>query len=155
MRFTVPALACTVAGTLALLALPATATRADSTATLPQLTGFHQMVVDSANGYVFLSEGISSESLLSGASSSTAIVVTDLTGTYITTLDAGDGVEGLALSSDGNTLYAALAATEPGRRHRRRRPGRSPRRQRRPRPSTSSAPAMSRTASPCKAAISG
>jgi hypothetical protein len=112
MRFTVPALACTVAGTLALLALPATATRADSTATLTQLTGFHQMVVDSANGYVFLSEGISSESLLSGASSSTAIVVTDLTGTYITTLDAGDGVEGLALSSDGNTLYAALAATD-------------------------------------------
>lgn len=112
MRSTVPALACTVAGTLALLALPATAGRADSAATLPQLTGFHQMVVDSANGYVFLSEGISSESLLSGASNSTAIVVTDLTGTYITTLDAGDGVEGMALSSDGNTLYAALAATD-------------------------------------------
>jgi hypothetical protein len=112
MRSTIAALACTVAGTLGLLALPATAGRADSAATLPQLTGFHQMVVDSANGYVFLSEGISSESLLSGASSSTAIVVTDLTGTYITTLDAGDGVEGMALSSDGNTLYAALAATD-------------------------------------------
>jgi sugar lactone lactonase YvrE len=111
MRSTVTALACTVAGTLALLALPATAAHADPTAALPQLTGFHQVVVDSANGYVFLSEGINSDSLLTGASSSTAIVVTDLTGTYITTLDAGDGVEGLALSSDGSTLYAALAAT--------------------------------------------
>jgi hypothetical protein len=111
MRSPLAALACTVAGTLALFALPATAAPADSAATLPQLTGFHQIVVDSANGYVFLSEGTSSEALLSGASSSTAIVVTDLTGTYITTLDAGDGVEGMALSSDGNTLYAALAST--------------------------------------------
>jgi hypothetical protein len=111
MRSTIAALACTVAGTLGLLALPATAAPADSAATLPQLTGFHQIVVDSANDYVFLSEGITSDALLSGVSSSTAIVVTDLSGTYITTLDAGDGVEGLALSSDGNTLYAALAAT--------------------------------------------
>lgn len=120
MRSPVAALACTVvAATLGLLALPAaaasadtanTANTADSTATLPQLSSFHQIVVGS--GYVFLSEGISSTALLAGATSSTAIVVTDLSGNYVTTLDAGDGVEGLALSSDGNTLYAALAATD-------------------------------------------
>jgi hypothetical protein len=112
MRSAVVALGCTVTVMFGLLALPATAARADSTATLPQLTSFDQMVVDSANGYVFLSEGISSTNLLNGATKATAIVVTDLSGTYITTLDAGDGVEGLALSSDGNTLYAALAATD-------------------------------------------
>jgi sugar lactone lactonase YvrE len=103
------ALGCTVTA-IALLALPATAARAGTSATLPQLTGFHQIVVDSANDYVFLSEGIGADPLLNGANSSTAIVVIDLTGSYVTTLDAGDGVEGLALSSDGNTLYAALAA---------------------------------------------
>ena len=118
MRSTVAALACTVAGTLGLLALPAAASSADMTATtaataaLPQLSGFHQIVVDSTSGYVFLSEGTTSLSLNNGADSASAIVVTDLAGNYVTTLDAGDGVEGLALSSDGNTLYAALAATD-------------------------------------------
>jgi hypothetical protein len=109
MRSTVAALACTVAGTLGLLALPATVASADSTATLPQLTSFHQMVVDSQAGYVFLSEGTGSESLGSGTVPSSSLVVTNLSGSYVTTLDSGEGVEGLALSADGSTLYVALA----------------------------------------------
>jgi hypothetical protein len=103
-----------LAGTLGLLALPAGAAYADSTTPLTQLTGFHQMVVDdvgafSSDGYVFLSEGTSSDALATdGPDWAAGIVVTDLSGNYVTTLDAGNGVEGLALSADGGTLYAAL-----------------------------------------------
>ena len=39
-------------------------------------------------------------------------MVTDLTGKYVTTLDSGDGVDGLALSPDGGTLYAALSSQD-------------------------------------------
>src|SRR5262245_9094068 len=106
-------LLCVLAGTLGMLALPASGARADSSAPLAQLTGFHQIVVDDAAGYVFLSEGVDSPLLIgAGATNATSIVVTDLSGTYVTTLDAGDGVEGLAVSPDGGTLYAALAADD-------------------------------------------
>lgn len=100
----------TAAGALGAAALPAGIADAGTSATLPQLTGFHQMVVDSSAGYVFLSEGLDSVSLLSaGTSDVSGIVVTSLSGSYVTTLDAGNGVEGLALSSGGGTLYAAVA----------------------------------------------
>ena len=83
-------------------------------ATLPQLTSFHQMVVDTADGYLFFSEGQSSGSAVdSGTFAGLApagVVVTTLDGQYVTTLDAGDGVEGLAL--DGSTLYVALATQD-------------------------------------------
>lgn len=101
-------------GAVTLLALPAGGAHADTTATLTQLTGFHQMVVDDtggfgSGGYVFLSEGTGSDQLASdGPDWAAGIVVTDLSGNYVTTLDAGNGVEGLALSADGGTLYAAL-----------------------------------------------
>jgi hypothetical protein len=97
-------------GAAALTAAPAVAARADTSSSLPQLAGFHQIVVDDAAGYVFLSEGIDSLKLMDGSADPSAIVVTDLSGRYVTKLDAGHGVEGLALSSDGSTLYAALAA---------------------------------------------
>ena len=100
------ALSC--AGVLGLAGVPGA--RADSIQAIPNLTNFHQMVVDSADGHVFLSEGTASTSLLSSVDSTSAIVVTDLTGNYVTTLDSGDGVEGLALH--GGTLYAALAASK-------------------------------------------
>jgi hypothetical protein len=112
MRSAVVALACAVTVMLGLLALPATAARADSTAALPQLTSFHQMVVDSQAGYIFLSEGIGSELLGSGTVPGSSLVVTTLSGSYVATLDSGEGVEGLALSPDGSpdgTLYVALA----------------------------------------------
>lgn len=102
--------AVTAAGALGVVALPAGIAHAGTSATLPQLTRFHQMLVDSSAGYVFLSEGLDSDSLLgAGTSNVSGIVVTDLSGRYVTTLDAGNGVEGLALSSGGGTLYAALA----------------------------------------------
>ena len=88
-------------GAAALTVLPAAVARADTSTPLTQLTGFHQMVVDDAAGYVFISEGTKGTS---------GIVVTNTSGTYVTTLDSGGDVEGLALSSDGTTLYAALGA---------------------------------------------
>jgi hypothetical protein len=98
------------------LALPAgTAQAAQVTAprvTVPHLTGFHQIAVDDAAGYVFLSEGQDSYPIVNGADASSALVVTTLTGTYVTTLESGDGVEGLALAPGGKTLYVALAAKD-------------------------------------------
>jgi hypothetical protein len=104
-----------------MLALPAGAARAAQVtgvqaavpqATAPHLTGFHQIVVDDAEGYVFLSEGEDSYPIEGAADASTALVVTTLSGAYVTTLDAGDGVEGLALAAGGGTLYVALAAKD-------------------------------------------
>jgi hypothetical protein len=98
-------LAPALAGLLGLLALPASGALADSGTSLTQLTSFHQMTVDSSAGYIFLSEG----------GTTGGIVVTNLSGSYVTTLDAGAGVSGLALSSDGGYLYAALTTgTTPG-----------------------------------------
>lgn len=86
-----------VACALPLLAVAAGSARADSVTSIPQLSGFRQMLVDTqaSPGYIFLSGGGS-------------IVVTDLSGTFVTTLESGDGVQGIALSTDGTTLYAAL-----------------------------------------------
>jgi hypothetical protein len=104
-----------------MLALPAGAARAAQVtgaqaavpeAPGPHLTGFHQIVVDDALGYVFLSEGEDSAAITGAADASTALVVTTLAGAYVATLDAGDGVEGLALTPDGETLYVALAAKD-------------------------------------------
>jgi hypothetical protein len=94
-RLLVPALAAALglAGSFGL----ASSARADGTTSLPSLKGFQQIAVDSADGYLFLSQGAI------GASS--GIVVTHLDGTYVTTLDAGDGVTGIVLSN--GTLYAA------------------------------------------------
>jgi hypothetical protein len=103
-KLLVPALA----GILGLLVLPSAGAHAATTNSPTQLTGFHQMVLDEADGYLFISEGTGH--LFLGPVNTTGIVVTDLSGNYVTTLDAGDGVEGLVLSADGGTLYAALAS---------------------------------------------
>jgi hypothetical protein len=96
-------------GALALPVLATPAARADSTAPLTQLTSFHQILVDEQAGFVFLSEGQDSYGVLTnGADDIPGIVVTDLAGNYVTTIDAGMGADGMALSSDGSTLYAAL-----------------------------------------------
>jgi hypothetical protein len=107
VRHKVKLLVPVLAGTLGLLALPTGGAHAETT-TSPQLTGFHQILVDEAAGYVFLSEGATQ--VFNAPVNTTGIVVTDLSGNYVTTLDAGDGAEGLALSADGGTLYAALAS---------------------------------------------
>jgi hypothetical protein len=95
-----------LAGTLGL----APGAHADTTTSL-DLGGFHQMIVDSTDGYVFISEGLASQDMLNNTSvASSALVVADLSGNYVTTIDSGDGVEGIALSTGGTTLYAALAS---------------------------------------------
>jgi hypothetical protein len=100
-KLLVPALA----GVLAVFGLSASGAdaMADNGTAGTQLTGFHQMAVDGVGGnsYIFLS---------GSDSGSDGIVVTDLSGNAITTLDTGDVVEGLALSADGSTLYAAVAS---------------------------------------------
>jgi hypothetical protein len=94
-KLLVPALA----GVLAVFGLSASGAMADSGTAVAQLTGFRQVVVDDVGGnnYLFLS-------------GSNGIVVTDPSGNTITTLDSGANVAGLAVSADGNTVYAALAS---------------------------------------------
>lgn len=94
-KLLVPALACALAGAATCNA------RADTVTPVPELAGFQQVLADTqpaaAGGFLFLSGDGS-------------IVVTTLAGKYVTTLDAGGGVRGLALSADGITLYAGLTA---------------------------------------------
>ncbi|MEU5764325.1 hypothetical protein ABZ782_00200 [Streptomyces asoensis] len=88
-----------VAGlTTVTLVLPGSAVYADETAALP-LTGYAHLVADTAHQHIFISQG----------AGSTGIVVTDLSGTPVTTVAGEQGATGLALSPDGGTLYAALA----------------------------------------------
>jgi hypothetical protein len=91
--------------TVGALALPAASAEASTIVPLPSLSYVHQVVVDEAAGYVFISEGYYSFNL---QTSGGGIVVTNLAGSYIKTLDTGDAAEGLALN--GGTLYASLDA---------------------------------------------
>ncbi|PKT68853.1 hypothetical protein CW362_32710 [Streptomyces populi] len=68
-----------------------------TTAALP-LSHYAHMAVDGAHQHLFFSQG----------SGTTGIVVTDLSGNPVTTIDGEQGADGLALSADGKTLYAAL-----------------------------------------------
>lgn len=69
----------------------------DDAAALP-LSHYAHMVVDGAHQHLFFSQG----------TGTTGIVVTDLSGNPVTTIDGEQGADGLALSADGKTLYAAL-----------------------------------------------
>lgn len=82
--------------------MPAASARADSTATLP-ITSFYQMVADSAHGHLFISQG---------SATSDDILVTNLAGAKVATITGQDGVNGLVLSPDGATLYAALGSAD-------------------------------------------
>jgi len=93
----VPALVSAI-GTLGAIALPVAGAHADTVAQLP-VTGFTQIVADTAHHHLFLG-------------SLDAVVVTDLAGAEVTTLDAGEGVAGITLSPDGSTLYVALTAED-------------------------------------------
>ncbi|ELP69856.1 hypothetical protein PV735_06455 [Streptomyces turgidiscabies] len=86
----------TTAG-VGLTGLAGSAAWADSTAALP-LSQYAHMLVDTAHRHIFFSQG----------AGSTGIVVTDLSGTPVTTIAGEQGATGLALSADGGTLYAAL-----------------------------------------------
>ena len=74
---------------------------AASAAPATGLPGFNQVVVDKAAGHIFVSEGAGN-----------GLAVADLTGTLITTLDPGAGVNGIALSQDGTKLYAAISGSD-------------------------------------------
>jgi sugar lactone lactonase YvrE len=94
-------------GLIAMPTLAGTANAAPFTA-VPKLTSLHQVIASS--GYIFYSEGVDSINLLgSPPTTGNGLIVTDTAGHYVTTVDSGDGVEGIALSPDGTTLYAALA----------------------------------------------
>jgi 5-hydroxyisourate hydrolase-like protein (transthyretin family) len=71
------------------------------------LPGFGQAVVDMATSRVFVSEGTDPSSSNS-TTPAQGIVVTDLSGNYLTTIDEGTGAQGLTLAPDGK-LYAALS----------------------------------------------
>ncbi len=78
---------------------PLSAAHADTSVTLP-LTSYSQMVVDSAHGHLFFSQGSTSKN---------SILVTDFAGKTVTTITGQTAVMGIALSPDGSTLYAALS----------------------------------------------
>jgi hypothetical protein len=103
-RFVLPFLA---VGVIGATMLPAVTAAADTTGNL-SISSFHQIVADTTAGYLFFSEGALSDSLLTDSNTTSPLVITNLSGTTIATIDP-DGVEGLALSPDGTTLYAALA----------------------------------------------
>ncbi|MEU9924296.1 hypothetical protein AB0H51_23900 [Streptomyces griseoluteus] len=88
-----------VAGlTTATVGLTGPLARADGANALP-LSHYAHMVVDGAHQHLFFSQG----------AGTTGIVVTDLSGNPVGTVDGEQGADGLALSADGRTLYAALS----------------------------------------------
>jgi hypothetical protein len=70
------------------------------------IAGFHEMVADVASSHLFFSRGAQ------GKDASDTIVVTTLSGRLVRTIEGQTGVEGIALSPDGSTLYAALAGRD-------------------------------------------
>ncbi|NEB93973.1 hypothetical protein [Streptomyces bauhiniae] len=88
-----------VAGlTTATVGLTGPAAWADGAGALP-LSHYAHMVVDGAHQHLFFSQG----------AGTAGIVVTDLAGAPVATVDGEQGADGLALSADGRTLYAALS----------------------------------------------
>jgi hypothetical protein len=67
----------------------------------------YQVVADTAQGHLFISQGTFAHG--QGSYSDDSILVTNLSGEVVATIPGQDGVEGMALSPDGSTLYAALS----------------------------------------------
>lgn len=89
----------TIAGlATAAVGLSGSAAWADSTTALP-ISHYAHMLVDPAHQHIFFSQG----------SGSTSILVTDLSGAVVASIPNEPGADGLALSADGSTVYAALA----------------------------------------------
>jgi hypothetical protein len=88
-----------VAGVAIMVGVPAfTAGAATTVVTLP-ITNYSHMLVDPAHHHLFITSG----------SGSTSVLVTDYSGQTVATIPDEPGATGLALSSDGSTVYAALA----------------------------------------------
>ncbi|MBO0880586.1 MAG: hypothetical protein J2P17_09620 [Mycobacterium sp.] len=91
-----------------LVTLPASSVGAAATPITKSLpiTTFDQVIADSAHGHLFFSEGDRTNWAVN--SGGNAILVTDLSGNTVATVNGLTGVRGLALSPDGSTLYAAV-----------------------------------------------
>lgn len=89
----------TVAGVAALIAVSAPMAQAATTAVTLPITHYSHMLVDPAHQHLFITSG----------SGSSSILVTDYSGQTVATIPNQPGATGLALSSDGSTVYAALA----------------------------------------------
>jgi hypothetical protein len=89
-----------VAAALALGAALAVAPAAHANFGGLPLTGFGAIVVDQAHKHLFVT----------GGSGDNSVVVTDFSGNVVKQVTGEFGADGLALSGDGSTVYAALSA---------------------------------------------
>ena len=84
---------------VALLAVGVGATQASAdSVTDIGMTGFRDLLVDEAHDHVFVSQG------------NATLIVTDLQGVPVTTIEDLHGAAGMTLSPDGTTLYVALSS---------------------------------------------
>ncbi len=81
------------------LALPTATAHADASRDVG-LSGFAEMAVDQSHGHVFISQD------------SGTVVVTDLAGKPVGTLEGLPGANGMTLSDDGSELYIALTGAD-------------------------------------------
>jgi hypothetical protein len=101
MRFkqSITAAFAAVAGVAISVGVPASASQAATTAVTLPIAKYSHMLVDPAHQHLFFTSG----------SGSASILVTDYSGQTVVTISNEPGATGLALSSDGSTVYAALA----------------------------------------------
>jgi hypothetical protein len=104
MRFRQPLAAAIVAaaGVVSLAGLSAAPARAATTTVTLPITTYSHMLVDPANQHIFITSG----------AGSTSILVVNYAGQTVTTIPNEAGATGLALSSDGSTVYAALQGAD-------------------------------------------
>lgn len=82
--------------------LPGTSAKAGTTSVALPISTYSHMLVDPVHQHIFFSSG----------SSSSSILVTDYSGNTVATIPNETGATGLALSSDGSTVYAALPGAD-------------------------------------------
>src|ERR1035441_10271321 len=87
------------AGVAISVGVPAFKAQAATTVVTLPITQYSHMLVDPAPHHLFITSGSGSSSTL----------VTDYSGQTVATIPNEPGATGLALSSDGSTVYAALA----------------------------------------------
>jgi hypothetical protein len=88
-----------VAGVAISVGVSASTARAATTVVALPITHYSHMLVDPAHQHLFITSG----------SGSSSVLVTDYSGQTVGTIPDEPGATGLALSSDGSTVYAALA----------------------------------------------
>jgi DNA-binding beta-propeller fold protein YncE len=100
MRFkqSITAALAAVAGVAISAGVPASAAQAATTTVTLPIAKYSHMLLDPAHQHLFFTSG----------SGTTSIVVTDYSGQTVATIPNEPGATGLALSSDGSTVYAAL-----------------------------------------------